>query len=42
MEIFGEYQFMQLYRDAQNRGALGPLGTTLDASGFSLGLSVRY
>ena len=42
VEIFGEYQFMQLYRDSQNRGALGPLGTSLDASGFSLGLSVRY
>jgi opacity protein-like surface antigen len=42
VELFGEYQFMQLYRDTQNRGSFGPLGTSLDTSGFSLGLSVRY
>ena len=42
IELFGEYQFMRLHRDAESRGTLGPLGTTLDASGFSLGLSVRY
>jgi hypothetical protein len=40
VELFGEYQFMRLGRD--DRGALGPLGTTLDTSGFSLGISVRY
>ena len=40
VELFGEYQFMRLHRD--DRGALGPLGTTLDTSGFSLGISVRY
>jgi hypothetical protein len=42
VELFGEYQFMRLQRDEAGRGSLGPLGTTLDASGFSLGLSVRY
>ncbi len=42
VELFGEYQFMRLQRDAEGRGALGPVGTTLDAGGFSLGLSVRY
>jgi hypothetical protein len=40
VELFGEYQFMRLHRD--DKGALGPLGATLDASGFSLGISVRY
>lgn len=40
VELFGEYQFMRLHRD--DKGALGPLGTTLDTSGFSLGISVRY
>lgn len=40
VELFGEYQFMRLQRD--DRGALAPLGTTLDAGGFSLGISVRY
>jgi hypothetical protein len=33
---------MRLHRDLENRGSLGLLGTTLDASGFSLGISVRY
>jgi len=42
VELFGEYQFMRLQRDAESRGALGPLGTTLDTRGFSLGISVRY
>ena len=42
VELFGEYQFMRLQRDAESRGVLGPVGTTLDAGGFSLGLSVRY
>ncbi len=42
VELFGEYQFMRLNRDAEARGAVGGLGTTLDTSGFSLGLSVRY
>lgn len=42
VELFGEYQFMRLHRDVENRGSLGLLGTTLDASGFSLGISVRY
>jgi hypothetical protein len=42
VELFGEYQFMRLHRDTESRGTLGPLGTSLDASGFSLGLSVRY
>jgi hypothetical protein len=40
VELFGEYQFMRLHRD--DKGALGPLGTTLDSTGFSLGISVRY
>jgi len=42
VELFGEYQFMRLNRDVDNRGTLGPVGTTLDTSAFSLGLSVRY
>jgi hypothetical protein len=42
IELFGEYQFMRLQRDVEGRGALGPVGAALDASGFSLGLSVRY
>jgi len=43
VELFGEYQFMRLQRETEGRGALGgPLGTSLDASGFSLGISVRY
>jgi len=42
VELFGEYQFMRLQRDGEGRGALGPIGTSLDASGFSLGISVRY
>jgi hypothetical protein len=42
VELFGEYHFMRLQRDSDGRGAIGPLGTTLDSSGFSLGLSVRY
>jgi hypothetical protein len=43
VELFGEYQFMRLQRETEGRGTLGgPLGTTLDTSGFSLGLSVRY
>ena len=41
VELFGEYQFMRLRRE-DGRGAAGPLGTTLDAGGFSLGISVRY
>jgi hypothetical protein len=41
VELFGEYQFMRLGRE-DGRGVAGPLGTSLDASGFSLGLSVRY
>ena len=42
VELFGEYQFMRLQRDTEGRGSLGPIGTSLDASGFSLGISVRY
>ena len=42
VELFGEYQFMRLQRDGTSRAALGPLGTSLDSSGFSLGLSIRY
>jgi opacity protein-like surface antigen len=42
IELFGEYQFMRLQRDVEGRGTPGPVGTTLDAGGFSLGLSVRY
>jgi len=42
VELFGEYQFMRLQRDGDARGSLGPLGTSLDTSGFSLGISVRY
>jgi opacity protein-like surface antigen len=42
VEVFGEYHFMRLQRDAAGRGALGPVGTSIDASGFSLGISVRY
>jgi hypothetical protein len=42
VELFGEYQFMRLRRDLDGRGALGPIGTSLDASGFSLGVSIRY
>ena len=42
IELFGEYQFMRLHRPSDGRGAAGPLGTTLDAGGFSIGLSVRY
>ena len=41
VELFGEYQFMRLHRE-DGRGTAGPLGTTLDTGGFSLGLSVRY
>jgi opacity protein-like surface antigen len=41
VEIFGEYQFMRL-RGAEGRGTSGSLGPTLDTSGFSLGLSIRY
>lgn len=41
VELFGEYQFMRLRKD-DGRGVAGPLGTTLDAGGFSLGISVRY
>jgi hypothetical protein len=41
VELFGEYQFMRLQRDGQGRGLVGPLGT-LDTTGFSLGISVRY
>lgn len=40
VELFGEYQFMRLRRD-DGRGSAGALGT-LDSSGFSLGISVRY
>jgi hypothetical protein len=40
VELFGEYQFMRLQREG-GAGA-GPLGTGLDSTGFSLGLSVRY
>ena len=40
VELFGEYQFMRLQRDGGS--AAGPLGTGLDSTGFSLGLSVRY
>ena len=42
VELFGEYQFMRLYHESDGRGTLGPVGTTLDTAGFSLGLSVRY
>lgn len=42
IELFGEYQFMRMRRDVEGRGALGPIGTSLDTSGFSLGLSIRY
>jgi hypothetical protein len=42
IELFGEYQFMRLNRSTDGRGAVGPLGTSLDAGGFSLGLSIRY
>jgi hypothetical protein len=42
VELFGEFQFMRLHRDGEGKGSLGPLGTTLDTSGFSLGISVRY
>lgn len=42
IELFGEYQFMRMQRDVEGRGALGPIGTSLDTSGFSLGLSIRY
>jgi len=41
VELFGEYQFMRLGRD-EGRGASGPLGTSVDSTGFSLGISVRY
>jgi opacity protein-like surface antigen len=42
VELFGEYQFMRLRGDNGRGSSLGPLGTSLDASGFSLGISVRY
>ncbi len=42
VELFGEYQFMRVRRDDGRGPSLGPLGGTLDASGFSLGISVRY
>jgi hypothetical protein len=42
VEFFGEYQFMRLRRDDGRGPALGSLGPALDASGFSLGISVRY
>ena len=42
VELFGEYQFMRLQRDGAARSSLGPIGTSLDSSGFSLGLSIRY
>lgn len=42
IELFGEYQFMRLNRASDGRGLSGPLGTSLDTGGFSLGLSVRY
>jgi hypothetical protein len=42
VELFGEYQFMRLQRDGSSRGSIGPLGTGLDSTGFSLGLSIRY
>jgi hypothetical protein len=42
VELFGEYQFMRLRRDDGRGPSVGPLGTTLDSSGFSLGISVRY
>ena len=41
VELFGEYQFMRLRRDEGRGSSLGSLGT-LDSSGFSLGISVRY
>lgn len=37
VELFGEYHFMRLQRDTT-----AAFGTTLDTTGFSLGLSVRY
>ena len=40
VELFGEYQFMRLQKE--NGAGPGPLGTGLDHTGFSLGLSVRY
>ena len=40
VELFGEYQFMRLHRD--DKGGLSPIGTSLDTTGFSLGISVRY
>ena len=42
VELFGEYQFMRLRRDLEGRGTLGGIGTSLDAGGFSLGVSIRY
>ena len=42
VELFGEYQFMRMRRDDGRGPSLGPLGGALDASGFSLGISVRY
>jgi hypothetical protein len=42
VELFGEYQFMRMGRDDGRGPSLGPLGGTLDARGFSLGISVRY
>jgi hypothetical protein len=42
VELFGEYQFMRMGRDDGRGPSLGPLGGTLDAGGFSLGISVRY
>jgi hypothetical protein len=41
VELFGEYQFMRLGRDGGG-GAGGAGGASLDSTGFSLGLSVRY
>jgi hypothetical protein len=41
VELFGEYQFMRFGRDEGRGSSLGALGT-LDSSGFSLGISVRY
>jgi hypothetical protein len=37
-ELFGEYQFMRLGRD----GGSAAGGPSLDSTGFSLGLSIRY
>ena len=42
VELFGEYQFMRLQREGSSRSSIGPLGTGLDSTGFSLGLSIRY